>query len=78
MHRRVSFSSSRRRIISLLQSPPRLQRILSRVGDNVVRLITRESHECCVHLLAAQTPGFALLCPRSHPSARTRDQSLSS
>ena len=27
---------------------------------------------------AAQTPGFALLCPHSCPSARTRDQSLSS
>ena len=37
--------------MSLLQSPPRLQRILPRVGDNVVRIITRERHECCVHLL---------------------------
>ena len=34
-----------------LQSPPCLQRVLPRVGDNVIRLITRESHECCVHLL---------------------------
>ena len=34
-----------------LQSPPCLQQILPRVGDNVIRLITRESHECCVHLL---------------------------
>ena len=47
----VSSPSSCRRIISLLQSPPCLQRILPRVGDNVVRLVTRESHECCVHLL---------------------------
>ena len=46
---KVSFSSSCRRIISLPQSPPCLQRILPRVGDNVIRLITRESHECCVH-----------------------------
>ena len=37
---KVSFSSSCRRIISLLQSPPCLQRILLQVGDNVIRLIT--------------------------------------
>ena len=48
---KVSFPSSCRRIISLLQSSPCLQRVLPRVGDKVVRLMTRESHECCVHLL---------------------------
>ena len=48
---KVSFSSSCRCIISFLQSPPCLQRILPRVGDNVIRFMTRESHECCVHLL---------------------------
>ena len=42
---KVSFSSSCCRIISLLQSSPRLQWILPRVGDNVIRFITRESHE---------------------------------
>ena len=52
---KVSFSSSCRRIIWLLQSPPCLQWILSRVGMSAV----------CI-------------CPRSHPSARTRDQLLSS
>ena len=36
---------------SYRQSPPRLQRIFPRVGDNVVRLITRERHECFVSLL---------------------------
>ena len=34
-----------------LQSPPCLQRILPRIGDSVVRLTTRESHECRAHLL---------------------------
>ena len=48
---KVSFPSSCRRIMSLLQSPPCLQRVLPRVGDNVIRLITRESHERCMHLL---------------------------
>ena len=48
---KVSFPSSFRQILLLLQSPPRLQRILPRVGDKVVRLTTRESHECCVHPL---------------------------
>ena len=48
---KVSFPSSCRRIKSLLQSPPCLQRILPRVGDNVVGFITRESHERCVYLL---------------------------
>ena len=48
---KVSFPSSCRRIISLLQSPPCLQRILARVRDNVVRLTSPESHECGVHLL---------------------------
>ena len=47
---RLKFSSCRR-IISFLQSSPCLQRILPRVGDNVVRLITRQSHERCMHLL---------------------------
>ena len=48
---KVSFPSSCRRIVSLLQSSPGFQRILRRVGDNVVRFITRESHERRVHLL---------------------------
>ena len=40
-----------RRIMTFLQSSPCLQRVLLRVGDNVSCLITRESHECCMHLL---------------------------
>ena len=32
-------------------SPSSLQRVLPRVGNNVTCLITRESHERCVHLL---------------------------
>ena len=54
----VSFSSSCRRIISLLQSPPCLHWILPRVGDNVIRSITRESHECCVHLQQHKLQGL--------------------
>ena len=48
---RRRFVSFCRRIISLLQSLPCLQRILPRVGDNVIRLLTCESPDCCVHLL---------------------------
>ena len=48
---KVSFLSSCRRIIPCLQSSPCLQRVLPRVGDNVVRFTTRESHECCRHPL---------------------------
>ena len=48
---KLSFPSSCRRIISLLQSPPCLQQVLPRVGDNVIRFITRDSHERCMHLL---------------------------
>ena len=59
---KVSFSSSCRRIISLLYSPPCLQRVLPRVGDNVIRFTTRESLECCASA-AAQTPSFVLICP---------------
>ena len=40
-----------RRIISFLQSSACIERVLPRVGDNIICLITRESHECCVHLL---------------------------
>ena len=36
---------------TFLQSSPCLQRVLPRVGDNVICSIARESHECCVHLL---------------------------
>ena len=48
---KVSLSSSCCRFISLLQSPPCLQRILPRVGDNVIRFITRESRGGSMHLL---------------------------
>ena len=35
--------------LSFLQSSSRLQRILPRVGNNVIRLVTRESHERCTY-----------------------------
>ena len=47
----VSLPSSCCKIVALLQSSPCLQRALPRVGNNVVRLVTRESHKCCMHLL---------------------------
>ena len=68
---KVSFPFSCRRSISLLHSPPCLQGILPRVGDIVVRLTTRESHECCVHLLQHKLQVL-------HQSGRTGDQLLSS
>ena len=40
-----------RQIISFLQSSPCLQRVLPRVGDNVIRFFNRESHERWMHLL---------------------------
>ena len=67
----MSFSSSCRRFISLPKSPPCLQRILPRVGDNVIRLITRESHECCVHLLQHELQVL-------HPSVLVRLRRLNS
>ena len=37
--------------MSFLQPSPCFQLVLPRVGDNVICIITRENHECCVHLL---------------------------
>ena len=34
-----------------LQPPPCLQCFLPRVGNNIIRLVTRESHKRCMHLL---------------------------
>ena len=45
--KQIPLSSSCRRIISFMQPPTCLQRVLPRVGDNGVRFITCESHECC-------------------------------
>ena len=49
--KQISFSSSCRRVSSFLQSSPSSQQVLPRVGDNAISLITRESHQRCVHLL---------------------------
>ena len=74
---KVSFPSSCRRTTTLLQSPPCLQWILPRAGDNVIRFITRESHERCMHLLQH---GLQVRNTSLHvrlQSARTRDRLLS-
>ena len=46
----ASFLDTSRRIMPFVQSSPCFQRVLPRVGDNVICLITRASHECCMHL----------------------------
>ena len=61
---------------NVLQSSPCLLRFLLRVGDSVFCLVTRESHECCVHLLQ-HTPGSELLVPHSSQPARIPDRWLS-
>ena len=47
----IPLPSSGGEVISFLQSSPRLQWVLPRLGNNVVRLLTRESHKRCMHLL---------------------------
>ena len=49
--KQISLSSSCRRVASVLQFSPGLQRFLPRVGGTVIGLIPRESHKCCVHPL---------------------------
>ena len=49
--KKVSLPSSGGKIISFLQPPPCLQWVLPRVGNNVIRLVTRERHKGCMHLL---------------------------
>ena len=70
--KKVSLPSSCCRIKSLLQSPPCLQWVLPRVGNNVIRLLTRESHKRCMRLLQHKNPGFVLLAPASSQSAGIR------
>ena len=48
---KVSFPSSCCRIKTLLQPPSCLQWVLPRLGNIVIRLIIRVSHERCMHLL---------------------------
>ena len=70
---KVSFASSCRRIVSLLM-PPMYSSSWRQCHSP---RNTWERWVLCASA-AAQTPGFALLCPRSCPSAWTRDQLLSS
>ena len=46
-----SLSSSCRKVVSFSTGSPCLQRVLPRVVDIEICVKTRESHECCVHLL---------------------------
>ena len=57
------FPSSCCRITLFLQPPPCLQWVLPRVGNNVIRLVTRESHKRCMHLLQHKLQVFVLLAP---------------
>ena len=74
----VSLPSTFHRIIMLLQSSPCLQRVLPRVGDNVICLITRESHDCCVHLLQHKLQVLNSSVQISSLSAGISDRWLSS
>ena len=74
-HRSIRHHSIHRQDVSVVP-PPCLQRVLPRYGNNIIH-DSWEPWMLCASA-AAQTPGFALSCPRSCPSARTWDQSLSS
>ena len=71
--KQTPLSSSCRRVASFRQSSPCLRRVLPQVGDNVISLITREGHECCVHLLQHELQ----IMHSSLPVRRSRHESRS-
>ena len=70
-----SFSPYCLRVISCLPSSACLQRVLPRVCDNIISLITCERHECWEHLLQQVIQiVHSFLSPRSSKSARSPDR----